>query len=335
MRANRFFMTGSNPLTALAQTALSVRSIPGVLVLIIWGATGPATVARGAAADVVPRPQLEMQEISPQAWFRQVRDKLSEKFGLDPEQLRFSPPPPKLAAFVRPPRPRARARRYEIVVVDVEGQTRGRFPAVTARGNEPPRNLRFLNDDRLLYEVVEGKRRPRPRQLSKRKAQNRAARPVLDATAAPKRLFVIQPVARRARPIRCAGLRFAFTGKFDRVAFVAGKPGAAFVAVNGVQVYPRRGRSIIPSELAWSKDGSALAFLETPPRKPARLVLLADYANPGEDVSWELPASTSVEGARVFWVRPNRLVVGKASGKPLFTASFDRHDASEADTFSP
>ena len=146
---------------------------------------------------------------------------------------------------------------------------------------------------------------------------------------------MIQPVGRRARPIRCEGLRFAFTGKHDRVAFVAGKPEAAFVSVNGVQVYPRRGRSIIPSELAWSKDGYALAFLETPARKPARLVLLAATDNPREDVTWELPASLPLEGARVTWARAGKLVVGKTGAKPLFTASFARQDATEGDDFTP
>ena len=217
-------------------------------------------------------------------------------------------------------------------MVDVLGQKRGQFRAVTARGsNEPPKDLRFLTDDRLIYEAVEANKRPsRPQ-----RARKKPARPGSDSTAAPKRLFVIQPIARRARPIRCAGVRFAFTERHDRVAFVAGKPGAAFVAVNGVQVYPRRGRSTIPSDLAWSRDGLALAFLETPPRKPARLVLLAATDNPREDVTWDLPPATSLEGARVFWARSGKLVVGKTSTTPLFTASFTRRDAAAEDSFTP
>ena len=130
-------------------------------------------------------------------------------------------------------------------------------------------------------------------------------------------------------------MRFAFNGQSDRLGFVAGSPQSGFVSVNGVQVYPRRGRTFIASDLAWSRDGHGLAFLETPPRKAARLVLLGATDNPREDTTWELPASAPVDGARVFWTRPGRLVVGKTTSKPVFTASFSREDPDAGSDFTP
>ncbi len=336
----------------------------GALALLAVVASATATGAGAAAPD--PWPEIEMRELSPREWLQRVQEKLGQKYKVDPAELRLSPAPPKLAAFVRGPatppgkkraRP-ARPRRWEIVVVDVAGQQRGRFRAVTAPGSdEPPKDLRFLDDDRLVYEVVET---PKPAAVQKRgkarkgkskvvkkaarktasakdasKQASKMAAAALAAEAGPRRLFVIQPIGRRARAIRCQGVRFAFTGKHDRLAFVSGSPTAGFVSVNGVQVYPRKGRTLISSDPVWSRDGLGLAFLETPTRKPARLVLLASYDNPREDTTWELPPSAPLAGARVSWARPGRLVVGKNGGKPVFTASFEREDASAAEAFTP
>src|SRR6185295_4329260 len=105
------------------------------------------------------------------------------------------------------------------------------------------------------------KGRPAP---AKKTAQAKLAREAPSAPPGPPpRLFIIQPIAPRARPIRCQGVHFAFSREKDRLAFVAGKAEAAFVAVDGAQVYPRRGRTIVASAPAWSKDGRSLAFLET------------------------------------------------------------------------
>jgi hypothetical protein len=240
----------------------------------------------------------------------------------------------------RPPRPPP-PRKHKIVVVDFEGRPKARFPAVQVDGSdEPPRDLRFLVDGRLLYEVTlpppaapDAPKQPaRPaRRPARAKARGKAAvhaaadRP---AAAFPSwfpapRLFVIQPVSgRRTRPQRCDGVHFALPPGVNRLAFVGGKPDAAFVSVDGAQAYPRRGRTIIASNVAWSKDGTSVAFLETPPAGPARLVLLAEPDNPTGDTVWPLPASLSLDGARVFWAGRGRIVVGKSVGRPLFATSF-------------
>jgi hypothetical protein len=135
---------------------------------------------------------------------------------------------------------------------------------------------------------------------------------------------VIQSLEPRARPVRCEGYHFAFTAQNERIAFVGGTPQAAFVAVDGTQVYPRRGRSILPSALAWSKDGRSLAFIEAPAIRPPRLVMLADFDNPTGDTTWDLPASTPLDGIRVFWSGSSKLIVGKTPTHPLFSTSFEK-----------
>jgi hypothetical protein len=117
-------------------------------------------------------------------------------------------------------------------------------------------------------------------------------------------------------------VQFALPPALNRVAFVGGKPDAAFVSVDGAQVYPRRGRTTIASNVAWSRDGTSVAFLETPTGGPPRLVLLAEPDNPTGDTVWPLPATLSLDGARVFWAGRGRLVVGKSVGRPLFATSF-------------
>ena len=64
-------------------------------------------------------------------------------------------------------------------------------------------------------------------------------------------------------------------------------------------------------------------------------MLLSAYDNPREDTTWELPPATELDGARVFWPRPGKLVVGKTTTRPVFSASFDRVDDSASDTFTP
>jgi hypothetical protein len=145
-----------------------------------------------------------------------------------------------------------------------------------------------------------------------------------DKPALPTRLFVIQPITGGSRPIKCEGLHFAFTPQNDRLAFVGGEPETTFVAVDGVQVYPRRGRTVVASAPVWSKDGRSLAFLETPATKPTRLVLLAEFDNPTGDTTWDLPPSAPVEGIRVFWAGSGKLLVGKTALRPIFSASFEK-----------
>ncbi len=286
-----------------------------------------------------------MREVRTKDWFRQVQETLSIRYQVDISELRFSAPPPKLAAFVRGPAPpadktgkkkpaRVTPRRHDIVVVDVMGQKRGQFRALTARGSyEPPRDLRFLRDDRLVYEAPPAPPPPPPKhpRLRKKVREHKPAE-----LAPPPRLFVIQPISRRARPIRCEGAGFAFTPRHDHLVFVGGTGDRSFVSVDGAQVYPRKkGRTSIVGDPVWSRDGLGVAFLETPKKKPARLVLLGAFDDPREDVTWDLPEGADLDGARVFWARPGKLVVGKAPTHPIFSASFARPGASPVDTFNP
>ncbi len=118
------------------------------------------------------------------------------------------------------------------------------------------------------------------------------------------------------------GVHFTFSREHDHLAFVMGTPAAAFVAVDGGQIYPRRGRTIVVSAPAWSKDGHSLAFLEAPADRPERLVLVAEVDNATGDTTWELPPTTPLDGAGVFWAATGKLVVGKTSMRPVFSASF-------------
>jgi len=135
-------------------------------------------------------------------------------------------------------------------------------------------------------------------------------------------LFVIQPLAPHARPIRCEGFNFTFAPQHDQLAFVGGQAGAGFVAVDGAQVYPRRGRTIVASAPVWSKDGHSLAFLEQPVAHPARLVLVAALDNPTGDTTWDLPADAKIDGASVSWAGAGKLVVRRTTLHPIFSATF-------------
>jgi hypothetical protein len=331
-----------------------------------------------------PNAGMEMKTVSEREWSAGVKQRVASREKIDPALLRFSPartllvfvrttggPPPPPPAQAAPNgaakkaggaanrRPRKKVvagrpppRRHQIVVVDTEGRRRAVFNPVQARGSdEPPRDLRFLSEDRLVYEVVSPPAAETPakaaaparpngrrgaRAAGKRRASRAAVAPpaeapkkappraVADAASLPERLFVIQPVGRRARPLRCQGVRFTFPATGDHLAFVAGSPEASFVSVDGQQVYPRRGRTIVASEPAWSRDGNALAFIEVREQGPPRLVLLAQFDNPTGDTTWDIPASASLDGARVFWSGPGKLTVGKTLMRPLFATSFTR-----------
>jgi hypothetical protein len=230
------------------------------------------------------------------------------------------------------------------VVVDVLVQKKGQFRALTARGSdEPPRDLRFLRDDRLVYEAPPAPPPPPPAHPKKVKKATTAKKKVKASehkvveVGPPPRLFVIQPIGRRARPIRCEGTGFQFTTHRDHLVFVGGSRDRAFVSVDGAQVYPRKKgtRTTIATEPVWSRDGDGLAFVESLKNKPARLVLLGSYTNPREDMTWDLPAGADLESAKVFWPRPGKLVVGKAPTHPIFSASFARAAAGPVDTFDP
>jgi hypothetical protein len=302
---------------------------------------GPKRTAADPFGDV------GFKEVNPKDWLANLREKIAQQEKVPPAELRVSPGLLR-AAYVRPPplpsvKPGRRVppRRREIVVVDNQGRRVGGFRAVAAKhGDEPPKDLRFLSEDRLVYEVVEPPlEAPPPGKPSLRKTSTKAgarakktkAPPAGPHVAAaprplpplpPPRTFVIQPIAPRAHPIKCVGVHFTFSRDKDKLAFVSGTAEAGFVAVDGAQVYPRRGRTAVASAPAWSKDGRSLAFLEARAAQPTRLVLLAELDNPTGDTTWDLPPTANTDGALVFWAGSDKLVVGKTQMRPVFSASF-------------
>jgi hypothetical protein len=317
----------------------------------------PGAAVSPAAPRADPFGDVGFKEVTEKDWTAGTVEKIARQQKIDASEVRLSPGRLR-AAFVRSPmvavptKPGRRVppRRHQIIVVDNQGQRVGAFRAIAAaHGDEPPKDLRFLSEDRLVYEVVApdpvaappapptaararapAARKGKPtghgapgRARAAAKATREPPR-IADKLAPPPRLFVIQPIAPGARPIRCEGFHFAFTREHDRLAFVAGAAEAGFVSVDGTQVYPRRGRTVVASAPVWSKDGRSLAFLEAPETKAARLVLLAEFDNPTGDTTWELPPTASVDGALVFWAGSGRLVVGRTATRPIFSASFEK-----------
>jgi hypothetical protein len=302
------------------------------------GAPAPAPSAGIREAKTVDYADMPMRQLSEKEWLGEVRERLARTLKVEPAELRFSADRTKVAAVRGPPPPPAKAkpprkpkpRRWQLLVVGVDGKRpRTIRPVTVPHSDEPPKDLRFLADGRLLYEVVlppaPATPPPAPRKKPGKDARKvpapagkQAPRPLH-----PERLVVIQPLGRRARPVRCQGTRFAFAGQGERMAFVAGPPEAGFVSVEGAQTYPRRGRTVIASDLAWSKDAHSLAFVEKVGDGP-RLVLLAEWDNPTGDTTWDLPASIPLEGLRVFWAGPEKLVVGRSQVKPIFSTSFTK-----------
>jgi hypothetical protein len=302
------------------------------------GASLGATIHEAAALPADYAPDMGFKELTEKQWLQGIRDKICQRWKVTPADLRFSKAR-QLVAFVRtpevPPVKKGRKpppRKHQIMVVDLQAEQRNVFrPVTVANSDEPPKDLRFFSENRLLYEVVLPAPAPAAAATAKKARRSKASQPpkpvvhVPDKPGQPRRLLVIQPLeGRRPRAIRCDGVRFAFSAQQDRLAFVGGQPEAGFVSVDGTQRYPRRGRTAVTSDLAWSKDGHSLAFLEVRASGPPRLVLLAELDNPTGDSTWDLPASATLDGARVFWAGPGKLVVGKSIMRPLFATSFTK-----------
>jgi hypothetical protein len=297
-------------------------------------AAAPEPTIRPAVVE--PDATMETKHLTEKQWQAEVRAKIAKQLDADPTELRFSsdkqwvlavkgPPPPPAGKPIKHPR------RWTLVVTDSAGKRRIQFHPVTLKGSdEPPKEAHFLADNRVIYEVVQPPPAPLPPPKAAKAKKGKHAKPAKPAPKAPPkpvvegpppRLFVIQPLSRR-RPQRVQSGHVAFTAQQDHLAYLGGDAEAAFVGVDGAQVYPRKGRAVIPCDPVWSKDGHSVAFLEQRPHAPARLVLLAEYDNPTGDTTWDLPASAVLEGARVFWAGSGKLVVGKSSMRPIFAATF-------------
>jgi hypothetical protein len=287
---------------------------------------------------------METKHLTEKQWVATVREQLGKQLKVEPGELRFSPDKQWVVIVRGPPpppegKPIKHPRRYQIVVTDAAGKRSLKFRPIVAKGSdEPPKDVHFLADNRLVYEVVDPPPAPPPppkpvkgKKGAKHPAKAPAKAPVVAKASPPDpnptRLFVIQPLSRRGRPVRCQGDRFVFTAQQDHLAYVGGQPEAAFVSVDGAQVFPRKGRTQIAGDPAWSKDGHSVAFLELRAHAPGRLVLLAEFDNPSGDTTWDLPSSAALEGARVFWAGAGKLVVGKTSMRPIFAASFFKEKA--------
>jgi hypothetical protein len=322
------------PAPAASRASETPRPSAGIV-----AAADPEPPTARSSSD--PFGDVGFHEVNVKDWLASLRAKLAQQEKVPPTEILMSPGLLR-AAYVRSPpvvtptKPGRRVppRRHELVVVDNQARRVASFRAVAARtGDEPPKDLRFLSDDRLVYEVVEppepaaspvaapakSKRRPALR------AKSKAAPPPPPKPTTPPpptRTFVIQPLEPRAKPIKCVGISFSFTREHDHLAFVAGTPEAAFVAVDGGQIFPRRGRTVVASAPAWSRDGHSLAFLESPAGRAPRLVLVAALDNATGDTTWDLPPTAAIDGAAVSWAGSGKLVVSKTPTRPIFSTSF-------------
>ena len=300
---------------------------------------------------------VETVHMSEKAWMANLRADLGRALGVKPEAVMFSPTRQWAAALDGPPEDAAvkGPRRYRIVVADIAGRRKRVFAALRfGKSEEPPKNLRFLDEERLVYEALPAPEESEPegkagktsgkkakkaggkssRRAGGKKAAHNGRKSAKSRKAAakaakadeivvpdfPVRLFVIQPVTGRARPIRCEGTRLMFNPARDRLAYLVGQPSKAYLAVNGKRVYPRRGKTQIGSALAWSEDGTSIAFVEHAKNGP-RLVLVAEPSAAEGQAQWPLPADAELEDARVVWRDGNQLLVRRPGGKPVFTTS--------------
>lgn len=207
-----------------------------------------------------------------------------------------------------------------ILVFADNGDRLSDFAAV---GDAPPADFAFLGDGLLIYQgaaplpVVAGKgkskTRPPARQAKKGKP---ATRPV----------WVVQPATPAAPARICDAARAVFSKDRGHIAHVESQGGAEWVGVDGVQVWPRGGRSSVQGAPAWSDDGHSLALVETPPGADPRLVVLVETDNPSGDTTWPLPPTARDPSLRVFWAGPGQVLVGESPTKPAFSASFKRDD---------
>jgi hypothetical protein len=96
------------------------------------------------------------KEMTEKQWLQSIRDKICQRWKVTPADLRYSKSR-QLVAFVRtpevPPVKKGRKpqpRKHQILVVDLQAEQRNLFrPVTVANSDEPPKDLRFLAEDRL------------------------------------------------------------------------------------------------------------------------------------------------------------------------------------------
>ncbi|MCG5055284.1 MAG: hypothetical protein KA712_20160 [Myxococcales bacterium] len=286
-------------------------------------------LAAGASGGP-PAKGMELEQVDERVWLSEKAARIAGRHEVTPDRVQFSPDR-RRAVFVKTTEPRARRRpakpMHRLVVTDPGGNLLAAFTPLKTRGSaEPPKDLGFLGNDRVVYELASPAPAPvdvPPPQTRRRRGRPQAGSPAVPGAPAP-RVFVIQPLRRRAKPLRCEGLEFTLPPARTRLAYLKGAhPAALSVFVDERRIYPRKGTTEVASAPAWSGDGLALAFLEKPSSAAPRLVLVADLDNPTGDTTWELPATLDTKGLHVFWVGADRLVVGKHVGAPVFSASFE------------
>ena len=154
------------PVTPPAEDENAIDPAPGAATpgggAPMTGAVVSSTTKTETKAKGDPFGDVGFKEVNQKSWMAEVRDTIAQKEKVAPADLCFSPGLLH-AAFVRSPpvapaaRPGKRVppRRHEIVVVDNQGRPVASFrPIVAAGSDEPPRDLRFMSEERLVYEVV-------------------------------------------------------------------------------------------------------------------------------------------------------------------------------------
>jgi hypothetical protein len=233
---------------------------------------------------------------------------VARALGVDPADLIWSASHRAFAVAL--PRPGGGdAAPRQLRVYGAGGEERGGFAALRPG---PLVGLRFLGDDRLVYQVPPA---PVPA-VHHRKAH--AHKP----PATQPEAYAIQRVAEGAAPVVCEGGRFVFSPSGDHLAFVAGDPGHESVGVDGTQVYPRSGVTTVQGTPAWSRDGASLALIEG--GRKLQLVVLVEVDNPTGDNTWPLPPEAQDPSLHVYWAGVGNIVVGHELTKPVFATSFRR-----------
>lgn len=93
------------------------------------------------------------------------------------------------------------------------------------------------------------------------------------------------------------------------------------VFVDRRAVHPRAGSVYLLAAPTWRRDGGALAWVERGEGE-TRLVVLPDLQPGTTPLTWALPSRGGLDGDRVAWAGPQRVVVGPELLAPRAVASW-------------